>query len=372
MTTRSSFSGETRSPEAARELIAGLGDADPRAIVFFANVDHDGAALGHALEQRFPGACVLGCSGNGVFGDHGHGKAGAVALAISRSQIGACAVALADVGGDLDAGVRRAADQISARLGRSIRELDAAHWAGVALLEGARGREERINAALGDVAPFLPFVGGSAGDNIGFTGTWTWADGRLLADGTALLVAEMLTPFRIVKTCNFVPTDRSVVVTKTDPARRLLLELDGEPAAQYYGRAIGVAPDKLGFTDFLANPLGLMIDGHAWLRSGVRTEGDALFFACAIVEGARLNFMQATDIVADAEAALERAHIELGAAPAGAVLFNCAYRMIEADTKGQADRYHAALSRIVHAGVHTNGESYLGHINQTLTGLVFA
>lgn len=372
MSTRSSFSAAAGSLEAATELIAGLGDADPRAVVFFASVEHDGAALGHAFEQRFPGACVLGCSGNGVFGDHGHGKTGAVALAISRDRIGGCAVALADVGGDLDAGIRRAADQISARLGRSIRELDPARWAGVALLEGARGREEHINAALGDVAPFLPFVGGSAGDNISFTGTWTWADGQLLRDGTALLVAEMLTPFRVVKTCNFVPTGRSVVVTRTDPARRLLLELDGEPAAQYYGRALGKEPWQLGFLDFLANPLGLMIDGQAWLRSGVRTEGDALFFACAVVEGARLDFMRATDLVADAEAALERARVELGAPPAGAVLFNCAYRMIEADFKGQTEPYHAALSHIVHAGVHSNGESYLGHINQTLTGLVFA
>lgn len=35
------------------------------------------------------------------------------------------------------------------------------------------------------------------------------------------------------------------------------------------------------------------------------------------------------------------------------------------------DPYHAMLSQFVHIGVHSNGESYLGHINQTLTGLVF-
>ena len=108
--TRSAFTAQTDSAAAARELVAGLGDADPRVVVFFAGVKHDGAVLGAALAERFPGARVLGGSTNGEFCDRGHGKGGAAALAISREQIGACAVALARVGEDVDAGVRAAAD----------------------------------------------------------------------------------------------------------------------------------------------------------------------------------------------------------------------------------------------------------------------
>lgn len=369
--TRSAFSARTDSSAAAGELLAGLGDAEPRVVVFFAGVAHDGARLGRALEERYPDACVLGCSTNGEFSDRGHGKGGAVALAISGEHVGACAAALADVGGDIEAGVAEAGSRLSARLGRPIRELDPERWAGLALLEGACGREERINAALGDVAPFLPFVGGSAGDDITFSGTWVWAEGRLARDGTALLVAELLRPFKVVKSCNFVPTERTVVVTRSDPSRRLLLELDGRPAAEHYARLIGAAPEGLGFPDFLANPLGLMIDGEAWLRSGVRREGDALFFACSIVEGARLNIMRATDLVEDTRAKLARVQTELGGPASGALLFNCAYRMIEAQLAGSVDAYHAVLSGIVHAGAQSNGESYLGHMNQTLTGLVW-
>jgi len=369
--TRSAFTAHTSSAAAAEALIAGLDGADPRVIVFFAGIDHDGALLGRALEQRFPGACVVGCSGNGEFCDRGHGQGGATALAISSAQVGACAAAMIDAD-DLDASMRRAAEQISSRLGRPLRELDPERWAGLALLEGARGNEERINAAFGDVAPFLPIVGGSAGDSITFTGTWTWADGQLRRDGTALLVAEMLAPFRVVKTCNFLPGERSVVVTRTDPARRLILEFDGEPAVQHYARALGVPPEQLDFGQFLEHPLGLMIDGEPWLRSVVRREGDALFFACAVVEGARLNFMQSTHLVDDTRTRLAQVEAELGAPIRGAILFNCAYRMIEAQMKGLTDPYHAMLSRFVHVGVQSNGESYLGHINQTLTGLVFA
>ena len=368
--TRSAFTAHKSSVAAAGELIAALDGADPRIIVFFAGIDHDGAALGAAFEQRFPGACVIGCSGNGEFCDRGHGNGGATALAISGAQVGACASAMI-AADDLEASVRSAADQISTRLGRPLRELDPERWAGLALLEGARGHEERINAALGDVAPFLPIVGGSAGDNITFSGTWTWADGQLLRNGTALLVAEMLVPFRVVKTCNFIPGERTVVVTRTDAARRLILEFDGEPAAPYYARALGLDPEQLEFSQFLEHPLGLMIDGDAWLRSVVRREGDALFFACAVVEGARLSFMQSTPLIEDTRARLEQVEQELGTPIRGGIFFNCAYRMLEAQIKGLTDPYHAMLSRFVHIGVHSNGESYLGHINQTLTGLVF-
>jgi hypothetical protein len=368
---RSAFTSQASSADAARELVEGLGGADPRVVVFFAGIAHDGAHLGRALAERFPRAEILGCSSNGEFTDRGHGKGGAAALAIGEDKIGACAAAMADVGGDLDAGIRSAADRLSSRLGHDIRDLDPARYAGIALLEGARGREERINEALGNVAPFLPFIGGSAGDDITFTGTWTFVNGSIAKDGTALFVAEMLAPFSMFKTCHFAPTERTVTVTRVDPARRAILELDGEPAAPYYARAIGTSVEELSFQNTHANPFGLMIDGEPWLRSVLRPEGDALLCACAVVAGARLHFMRATELVEDAREKIAAATSALGGSLSGALFFNCAFRMIEADLHGKTRNYHDALSTVVHAGLHTNGESYLGQITQTLTGIVF-
>ena len=199
---KSARTSSTDSKVAAAELVAGLVGSDPRLIVFFAGIEHDGAALGRGLGQAFPGACVVGCSSNGEFSDGGYGKGGAVALAIGKDRIGECAAEMADVGGDINAGIRDAAARLSLKLGRDLRELPPDRYAGLALLEGAKGREERINEALGDVSPFLPFVGGSAGDNITFSGTWTFVDGRLERDGTALVIAEMLVPFAVMKTCH--------------------------------------------------------------------------------------------------------------------------------------------------------------------------
>ena len=179
-------------------------------------------------------------------------------------------------------------------------------------------------------------------------------------------------PFAILKTCHFTASPIEVEVTKADPSKRLIHELDGQKAVDRYCQIVGVSVSELGFPHLLANPLGLMIEGQPWLRSVVRPEGSSLFFACAVLEGMRLHLMTAGDIVQNAATAFTAATEPLGVPPRAAILFNCAYRMIEVQLKGLEAAYHSALSSIPHAGLHSNGESYLGHINQTLTGIVFS
>ena len=369
---RSAYTAQTDSALAAAELIAGLGEATPKLVVFFATVEQDGTLIGNALRIRFPEAHVAGCSSNGEFSEQGHGTGGAVALALGSDVIEQVASTLAILDDGVPVGIETAAAVLSAQLGQSIRDLDPEHWVGLGFLEGASGREEKINEALGNIAPLLPFVGGSAGDRIRFERTWVYASGELRHNACALLVLRPARPFAILKTCHFVATPAEVTVTKADPDKRLIHELDGRPAIERYAELVGVSVAELGFPHFLANPLGLMIDGEPWLRSLVRAQGSSLFFACSVLEGMTLNLMQAQDIVENAATAFSKATAPLGVPPRAAILFNCAYRMIEVQIKGVAPAYHAALSSIPHAGLHSTGESYLGHINQTLTGIVFS
>ncbi|APR86010.1 Hypothetical protein A7982_11359 [Minicystis rosea] len=364
-------SAQTDSKAAGAEIVAELGAVDPACILFFAGIQHDGAALGDALRARFPEAQILGCSSNGEFSDRGFGKGGVVAMALGRDRVRRAAVTLAPLDGGVEAGIVAAARALAQKLGTSLRELSPERYACVALLEGAHGHEEAINEAFGNVSPFLPFVGGSAGDDITFSGTWVYADGALARDACAFLVLDMAVPFIVLKTANYLATDTTTVVTRTDG--RVVLELDGEPAAARYARVIGTTKDALVFADFLAHPLGLMIDGQPWLRSVVRTaDGGGLFFACSMLEGMRLRYMRGVDLVEDAREKLTDAAFQLGGHIGGGILFNCAYRMVEAQIHGSEHAYHELLSTFPHAGLHSNGESYIGHMNQTLTGLLFA
>lgn len=76
-------------------------------------------------------------------------------------------------------------------------------------------------------------------------------------------------------------------------------------------------------------------------------------------------------LVGETETALRRAVDELGGEASDAVMFNCILRRLELDATKQGDAFVRALGGIPTAGFHTYGESWLGHINQTLTGIVF-
>jgi hypothetical protein len=80
--------------------------------------------------------------------------------------------------------------------------------------------------------------------------------------------------------------------------------------------------------------------------------------------------MKPGNIVAETRSALKKVEETLGRPPSAAIFFDCAYRMLELEMTKRERPYHEVLSSIPHAGFYTHGESWLGHINQTLTGLV--
>lgn len=368
---RSAFTRETDPRRAADALCAQWGDVAPRVLVFFAPHTLDGAVLSAHLRARFPAAEVVGCTTAGAFTAAEHDREGTSALALGPGLVRRAAAALVDLHhGEVDRAVRAAADQLSLRLERPLRELEPERYVGVALLEGLRGHEEAVNAELGNVAPLLPFVGGSAGDDGHFARTRVYRNGDESADGAVLLVLEVARPFRILKSHHFEPTGQRLTVTRA--SARVIHELDGRPALVAYAEALGLAPQQVGPDAFSTHPLGLEVRGEHWTRSPQQVlPGGAMRFYCEVLEGTELHVLRARDLVADTRASLEAAVRALGAAPAGGLYFNCILRRVELDRRGLHGEHLALLAGQQAAGFHTYGESYLGHINQTLTALLF-
>ena len=61
------------------------------------------------------------------------------------------------------------------------------------------------------------------------------------------------------KTQHFVPSDERLVVTAADPARRLVSEINGSPAAAEYARILGVSAAELAPESFAASPMVVLI-----------------------------------------------------------------------------------------------------------------
>lgn len=369
---RSAFTRETDARRAAEALCAQWGDLAPRVLVFFAPPALDGAVLSAHLRARYPAAEVVGCTTAGAFTAAEQHREGTSALALGADVVRRAAACLLDFRhGEVERAVHAAAEQLSLRLGRPLRELEPERYVGVVLLEGLRGHEEAANAALGNVAPLLPFVGASAGDDCRYQQTRVYRNGDETADGAVLLVLELGRPFRVLKADHFEPSGRRLTVTRA--SARLIHELDGRPALAAYAEALGLAPGDVGPDTFSAHPLGLEVRGEHWTRSPQQLlPGGAMRFYCEVLEGTELHVLRARDLLADTRAALDGAERALGAPARGGLYFNCVLRRVELDRRALHAEHLALFAGQQLAGFHTYGESYLGHINQTLTALLFA
>lgn len=359
--------------DAAHHLAEQFGAGDPRAIVFFCSHHYDGAVLSAALRKHYPAAEVIGCTTAGEFTDRERGQGGVSALALGADRVRSCAASLARFEGGVNPGIRSATDQIAAKLGFDLRDADPRRYVGLVLVEGLRGREEAANHALGMAAPALAFVGGSAGDDLEFQRTRVFCNGEASDDGAALLVLEMEVPFAIVKTCSVAPTEHEFTITRADAANRVVYEVNGRPALDAYAEAVGVSPGELGLGVFMKHPWGMLLDGEPWIRSPKQVLPDGgLHFACAVEEDMALQVMRSTDLVGETRRAFAQVERELGQPIGGALIFNCTLRRLELDAADTHDSFLQIFSRFPMAGLHTYGESYLGHMNQTCTGLIFA
>ncbi len=373
MSLRSAHSEATEPATIAAEIASQVGAVDPSMIAFFCAHTLDGAEVSTALADRFPGAEVIGCTTAGEFTESHNGLGGTTALVFPRSVVPVVSSAVASFdGADVQSAVNGALARIEEHLETGLRALDPAHHVGVVLIDGLNGREEEVNRTLGMAAPFLSFVGGSAGDNLEFRSTRVFRNrGETCDDGAALAVLRVDAPFTVLKTCSFTGTGQRFTVTKAVAADRTVYEVDGRPVLEAYAAALDIEPSALDSSVFMKHPLGVMIDDQPWIRSPQKATPDGgLRFYCTIPEGMEVEVMTSTDLVGDTGRAIAAARDELGGHVSGALLFNCILRRLEMDEEGSHGEFLATFSDIPTAGFHTYGESWLGHINQTCTGIL--
>ena len=370
---QSGLSSQANTEGVISDLVKQFQGCEPKAIVFFASHHHDGSAISGGLHKKFPAAEVIGCTTAGEFTELHGGVRSVSALAMPSSKVRRCAGAIARFEPGIEGSVKAALGRISGKLEVDLRNADPKKYVGVVLIEGLRMKEELANEALGNEAPLLSFVGGSAGDNLEFKETRVFFNGEASNDGCALLLLEAAVPFVVAKTCSFRSTGKKFKVTKADVPNRVVHELDGRPVLEVYAEAAGVSKDKLDGAVFMKKPMGLMIDNAPWIRSPQQVlPTGGLKFYCKILEGMEIHLMEATQLVDDTRKALAKAAKDLNAPVSGGLVFNCILRRLELDSDKLHQPFLESFAGKKIAGFHTYGESYLGHINQTLTSLLFS
>ncbi|MCQ9372648.1 FIST C-terminal domain-containing protein [Methyloversatilis sp. XJ19-13] len=363
--TRFGASESTDPAQAVAELAALIDGPDIDAVLFFCSPDFDLQALGRALQDTF--TCpTIGCTSCGHFGPDGFHPSGILGVAFAGGGI--------HLRPYLITPLVTYAEQVAVIANdiRATRENDRQlHRFGMLLVDGLSMVEERLVAELYRMVGNLPIIGGSAGDNLNFKHTHVYAgDGRFLSDAAVFALFASEQPVTAFKTQHFAPGPVELVITAADPENRIILEMDGEPAALAYADALGLSLADLTPCVFSRHPLVLTIGGNAYVRSIQKVNEDlSLPCYCAIDEGLIVTIGKALDPLQTITAAFAELHRTMPE-PALVIGCDCILRRLEFEqTLIDQDMSKLMVQNRVF-GFFTYGEQYNGvHVNQTLTAI---
>jgi hypothetical protein len=241
-------------------------------------------------------------------------------------------------------------------------------YVGLILNDGLSNKEEAVNDLIGNKSN-LTFIGGSAGDDLKFTGTYLFKDGKVYSNASVLVLLKPKNGFDILKTQSFKSCGKTLTVTKTVEQERRVEEFNGKPAAKAYAEYLDCEASELA-DNFNQRPLGMMLSAtEPYVRQPRVVENNDVLFYCSMKEGQEMEVLEPTDIVKETSADLNSKIAEAGT-PAAIINFNCIFRKLELIDKKQDEEYGNLFKDIPTIGFHTYGESYIGHINQTATMLL--
>ncbi len=367
---RSAASAQAETATAVAEIATTLGSDPFQHIIVMYSPAHDAKLVGEQFQKAFPGAEISGCSTSGEITPSGMMQGGIVALAFPKNGFRVLAEVIADVD---RSGVEHASElarKLKSRFATPQPMRDRVF--ALLLVDGLSNAEEMLIAAVHWAMDDVQLIGGSAGDDLAFRETSLIHKGRIIQHAALLIIVESNFPFQVFKSQNFEPTGTKLVVTAADTEKRIVYELNAEPAAQEYASSIGLLPHDLGPFSFASYPLVVRVGGDYYCRSirNVNPDGSLTFF-CAIDEGLVFTVATPRDMVESTLLTLQRVEKSLGRIDM-VLGFDCILRRLDAENRQIRHELADIYRRFNVVGFHTYGEQFNAmHLNQTLTGIAF-
>lgn len=356
--------------QAAAELHAGLAQEDLSAVILFSSPKMSGNAFAAAVTAAFPGVPVVGCTTAGEITAEGYRNGSIAGISLAAP--------------DFHVAIKEIRDVRQFKLGDGrelvmscLRDLDAKvpSWPiekvfAMLLVDGCDACEESVVSSIHRELGPIPLFGGSAGDDLSFAVTKILHGGAFHRHSAILMLIATNHPFKVFKTEHFASSQGKMVVTAADPARRIVREINAEPAAQEYARMVGVTIDRLDPMIFANHPVVVRVGNIPYVRSiqKVNLDGSLKFF-CAIDEGIVLTVARSIDLEKDLLRIFDDIRSDVGD-PEIVIGCECVLRNLEIKKSGRADRISRILKENKVVGFNTYGEQYQAmHVNQTFTGV---
>lgn len=360
----------SRDPEqAASDLYRALNDAQLRLVVFYCPSDYDLPALGSAMKARFGEANVIGCTTAGEITPQGYLAGSVTGFSLSGDEIEAVSQLIPLDPFDSESCSTQIQTALS-RLTGNNSSPDAANSFAFLLIDGLSMQEEMVVSCMHQGLHGMDLIGGSAADDTRFEATHLYFDGRFHRNVALLTLVRTTLPFMAFRTQHFVESDKRMVVTRADPGRRIVSEVNGKPAAREFARLVGLDVTELTPMIFSTHPVVVRVGGQYFVRSIAKVNADdSLTFFCAIDEGIVLRIAQGVDMVENLRQAFANVHATIG--PPQLVLgCDCILRRLESEREGFKDQIGRIFTANNVIGFATYGEQFNAmHLNQTFTGI---
>ncbi|MCL1814283.1 MAG: response regulator [Treponema sp.] len=357
-------------------IIDGIGQSDIKAILYFFSPAFEEYEPQKILAEAFPAAACFGASMIGGWSSDGAGGGGALESGITAMSLSADEVEQVYV--SFQEGVKkdpvRSAKAAIAELKQKTagENINPDEYLGLIFFDGLCLGELIVKEFSLEQDFNMAFVGGAAADELAFTKTLVGAGARLSGDGLAAVILKMKIPFFFNHYVHYLPTDTSFSITRVETMKRIAWEIDGEPAAVFYARQIGIDDvSRLDAGVFAKHPVGLKFGDSIYVRSpNAVINGVGLQFYCYIEAGTRVFLLKQGDIIDHTEKGLaDAAHFLPGIQ--GCLLFNCVLRYLEIKELNKLDEFNNVFSKCPMIGFNTYGEELFTHHNQTLTAVFF-
>ncbi|MCA1940967.1 MAG: FIST C-terminal domain-containing protein [Caenispirillum bisanense] len=367
---RRGYSRSDQTDQAVRELAEDLAQPDAVLALVFASSHHDRGLLAAALAEHLPGVPVVGCTTAGELTPLGYRRGALTGVSLAAPEFQAVALRIDTLEDFSVADSMKLVQDGLTQLGRKMPGMRTDQVFAMLLIDGLSASEERVVSGLYQALGEIPLFGGSAGDDLAFQDTGVLHDGAFHRNAAVLLLVATHHPFEVFKTEHFVAAEEKMVVTEADPSRRIVTEINAEPAAHEYARVHGVEVEELTPMMFAARPVVVKVGGVPYVRSIQKVNPDgSLTFYCAIDEGIVLTAATGVDILENLRDAFRRVRQVIGP-PQLVIGCDCILRSLELEQNGLLDDVSCLLAEQRVIGFNTYGEQFGAmHVNQTFTGV---
>jgi len=367
---KTAYSLKKNSVEAIEEISTMLKQEDKGMYLIFISSQYDPAMICATMKDRFKHD-VYGCTTSGEINNEGYSQNSITGFSFPYSELEAYPFLFTSIN-DIDTDTMfKQINRIRARVAKIKKRDSCTNLFGILLIDGLSVKEEQFVAILANALEDIPIVGGSAGDDFKLFKTHIFFNKKCYAESALFILFVTDDKFETIKTQHFKATEKRLVITKADPEKRKVYEINGRPAADEYARIIEHDTSDLSPQVFSSFPLLLRYGGEYFIRSIQQVNDDAsLTFFCAIDEGLVLRIGYGENIVENLENAFNRVretipNIKL------TIGFDCILRLVEINQKKLEGDVNRIFRENKVIGFNTYGEQFNAlHINQTFTGVV--